>query len=66
MTRFLEILKETTYSSAFRNAVLSLGSLWIAGNVKTVENQVALVAILTAFVQSWSSYDKLKAKESTP
>lgn len=63
MNRFLEILAETTKASAFRNACLSMGSAWIALHVKSTENQVALIAMLTALVQAWSSYDKKKAKE---
>lgn len=64
MNRLLDILAETTKASAFRNAVLSVGSAWIAVHVKNTENQVALIGALGAFVQAWSSYDKLKAKES--
>ena len=66
MNRFVEILKETTKASAFRNSVLGFGSAWIALHVKETEYQIALVGMLTVFVQTWSSYDKKKAKESQP
>lgn len=69
MSRFLEILAETTKASAFRNACLTIGTYWLTTSIKDVTVQGASIIVLGCVIQAWSNYDKRqarKANESNP